>query len=151
MTTEQPAPLPCPFCGKALAWDEKWREWQHPGGNMTDVTLSTTPRPWNTNSPDETLILGPDRQVVATTSQDEEDYQRDYDPRAGDAELIVKAVNAHAPAFAALRDAYSMLAFAFRRLTPAAEAETSSFVDRSDWSAGKSRPCSRAPGRGSDD
>lgn len=85
-----------------------------------DVPLSTTPRPWNTNSPDETLILGPDRQVVATTFQDEEDYQRNYDPRAGDAELIVRAVNAHDAAFAALRDAYVALAFAFRRLDTSA-------------------------------
>lgn len=75
-----------------------------------------TPRPWNLNSPDETLILGPDRQVVATTLQDEDDYERNYNTRAGDAELIVKAVNSHAPAFAALRDAYVALAFAFRRL-----------------------------------
>ena len=85
-----------------------------------DVTLPTTPRPWSTNSPDETLILGPDRQVVATTFQDEADYQRDYDTRAGDAELIVKTVNAHDPAFAALREAYVALAFAFRRLDTSA-------------------------------
>jgi hypothetical protein len=81
-----------------------------------DVTLCTTPRPWNASSPDETLILGPDRQVVATTLQDEEDYQRNYDTRAGDAALIVRAVNSHDAAFAALRDAYTALAFAFRRL-----------------------------------
>lgn len=80
----------------------------------------TTPRPWNLNSPDETLILGPDRQVVATTLQDEEDYQQNYDARAGDAELIVHAVNAHDEAFAALRDAYVALAFAFNRLESSA-------------------------------
>jgi hypothetical protein len=82
--------------------------------------MSTTPRPWNLNSPDETLILGPERQVVATTLQNEEDYEANYDTRAGDAELIVKAVNAHDPAFAALREAYVALAFAFRRLDTSA-------------------------------
>jgi hypothetical protein len=50
-----------------------------------------TPGPWNTNSPDETLVLGPDRQVVATTLQDEEDYQQNYDRRAADAILISAA------------------------------------------------------------
>lgn len=79
---------------------------------MTD----TTPMPWTTNSPDETLILGTDRQIVATTLQDEEDYQANYDTRAGDADLIVKAVNTHQPALCALRDAYIALAFAFNRL-----------------------------------
>ncbi len=81
-----------------------------------DRAAQCTPRPWNLNSPDETLILGPDRQVVATTLQDEDDYERNYNTRAGDAELIVNAVNSHAPAFAALREAYVALAFAFRRL-----------------------------------
>ena len=81
-----------------------------------DRAPKCTPRPWNLNSPDETLILGPDRQVVATTLQDEDDYERNYNTRAGDAELIVNAVNSHAPAFAALREAYVALAFAFRRL-----------------------------------
>jgi len=80
----------------------------------------TTPRPWNQNSPDETLILGPDRQIVATTLQDEEDYQQNYNTRAGDADLIVKAVNAHEAAFAVLRDAYVALAFAFNRLESSA-------------------------------
>lgn len=79
-----------------------------------------TPTPWNLNSPDETLILGPDREVVATTLQDEEDYERNYDTRAGDAEMIVKAVNAHDAAFATLREAYTALAFAFRRLDTSA-------------------------------
>lgn len=78
--------------------------------------MITTPTPWNANSPDETMILGPDRQVVATTLQDEEDYQANYDTRASDAELIVKAVNTHQPAMSALRDAYTALAFAFNRL-----------------------------------
>lgn len=78
--------------------------------------MRSTPTPWNANSPDETLILGPDRQVVATTLQDEEDYQANYDTRSADAELIVKAVNAHQPAMSALREAYTMLAFAFNRL-----------------------------------
>lgn len=78
--------------------------------------MAHTPTPWNLNSPDETLILGPDRQVVATTLQDEEDYQANYDTRAADAELIVKAVNTHQPALAALREAYTGLAFAFNRL-----------------------------------
>lgn len=67
----------------------------------------TTPTPWNLNSPDETLILGPDRQVVATTF---------YDTRAGDAGLIVRAVNVHDEAMAVLREAYAALAFAFNRL-----------------------------------
>ena len=75
-----------------------------------------TPTPWNTNSPDETLILGPDRQIVATTLQDEEDYQANYDARSADAELIVKAVNAHDDALATLREAYTALAFAFNRI-----------------------------------
>jgi hypothetical protein len=57
--------------------------------------MTHTPTPWNTNSPDETLILGPDRQVVATTLQDEEDYQANHDTRYADAEFIVKCVNAH--------------------------------------------------------
>ncbi len=77
---------------------------------------TTTLRPWNLNSPDETLILGCDRQVVATTLQDEEDYQANYDARAGDAELIVKAVNCHDEAISVLREAYTALAFAFNRL-----------------------------------
>lgn len=81
---------------------------------------SSTPRPWNVNSPDETLILGPDRQVVATTLQDEEDYQANYDTRSEDAGLIVKAVNAHDEAFSTLRDAYTALAFAFRRIETSA-------------------------------
>lgn len=80
----------------------------------------TTPRPWNLSSPDETLILGPERQIVATTLQDEEDYQQNYDTRAGDAELIVMAVNVHDQAMAVLRDAYVALAFAFNRLEPSA-------------------------------
>lgn len=80
----------------------------------------TTPRPWNLNSPDETLILGPDRQVVATTLQDEEDYQENYDTRAGDAGMIVKAVNVHDQAMTVLQDAYVVLAFAFSRLEPSA-------------------------------
>ena len=80
----------------------------------------TTPRPWNLKSPDETLILGSDRQEVATTLQNEEDYQENYNTRAGDAELIVKAVNAHDSAFAVLRDAYVALAFAFNRLESSA-------------------------------
>lgn len=75
-----------------------------------------TPLPWNTNSPDETLILGPDRQVVATTLQDEDDYQANYNRRYADAELIVKSVNAHPAAMAALRESYVALAFAFNRL-----------------------------------
>ena len=62
-----------------------------------DRAPKCTPRPWNLNSPDETLILGPDRELVATTLQDENDYERNYDTRAGDAELIVNAVNSHAP------------------------------------------------------
>ncbi len=78
--------------------------------------METTPRPWSANGPDETLILGPDRQVVATTLQDEEDYQANYDTRAGDADLIIRSVNMRDPALAALRDAYTMLAFAFNRL-----------------------------------
>ena len=82
--------------------------------------MDTTPRPWNTNSPDETLVLGPNRQVVATTFQDEEDYQRNYDARAGDAALIVRSVNSHDVAFAVLRDAYTALAFAFRRIETSA-------------------------------
>lgn len=55
--------------------------------------MNATPTPWNLNSPDETLILGPDRQTVATTLQDEEDYQANYDRRAADAEYIVKWAN----------------------------------------------------------
>ncbi len=79
--------------------------------------MSHTPLPWNTNSPDETLILGPERQNVASTFQDEDDYQENYDTRAADADLIVKAViNTHDEALAVLRDAYVSLAFAFNRL-----------------------------------
>lgn len=75
-----------------------------------------TPLPWNTNSPDETLILGPDSQIVATTLQDEDDYQANYDRRSSDADLIVRCVNAHPAAMAALRESYTALAFAFNRL-----------------------------------
>jgi hypothetical protein len=57
--------------------------------------MSHTPTPWNTNSPDETLILGPDFQVVATTFQDEEDYQANHDNRYEDAQFIIKACNTH--------------------------------------------------------
>lgn len=88
---------------------------------MHDVT----PRPWGTSFPDETLILGPDRQVVATTFQGEKDYQRNYDTRAGDAALIVKVVNAHDAAFASLREAYVALAFAVRRLDTSARSRDS--------------------------
>lgn len=83
---------------------------------MLRTKPETTPTPWNLNSPDETLILGPDRQVVATTLQDEDDYQANYDTRAGDAGLIVRAVNVHDEAMAVLREAYAALAFAFNRL-----------------------------------
>lgn len=83
---------------------------------MTAPSPKTTNMPWNVSITDETLILGPDRQVVAITLQDEDDYHANYDTRAGDAVLIVKAVNNHEPAFAALRDAYVALAFAFNRL-----------------------------------
>lgn len=50
-----------------------------------------TPGPWRVSLPDETLILGPDRQIVATTLQDEEDYAANYDRRAADAVLIAAA------------------------------------------------------------
>lgn len=83
---------------------------------MTAPNPKTTNTPWNVSISDETLILGPDRRVVATTLQDEEDYRENYDTRYGDAILIVKAVNSHDAAFAALRESYSMLAFAFNRL-----------------------------------
>lgn len=78
--------------------------------------MTETPRPWNLKSPDETLIRGPEGQDVATTFQGEEDYEINYATRAGDAELIVIAVNAHSKAFKALRQAYTTLAFAFNRL-----------------------------------
>jgi len=96
---------------------------------------ATTPRPWNTNSPDETLILGPDRQVVCTTFQDEEDYQKNYDPRAGDADLIVRAVNMHDDAIYAMRQAYTVLAFAFNRLHGSARSRDGELCD----SIGKAR------------
>ena len=60
-----------------------------------DAMEGPTPLPWHANSPDETLVLGPDNQVVATTLQDEDDYERNYDRRAADADLIVHAVNHH--------------------------------------------------------
>lgn len=50
-----------------------------------------TPGPWHVSLPDETLILGPDRRLVATTLQDEEDYQEHFDRRAADAALIAAA------------------------------------------------------------
>ena len=86
-----------------------------------ESVTSATRRPWKNNSPDETLILGPENQLVATTLLDEEDYQANYDNREKDAALIVKAVNAHDPAFKALRDAYVVLAFAFNRLSSSAK------------------------------
>ncbi|MCH4542964.1 hypothetical protein [Ochrobactrum sp. A-1] len=85
-----------------------------------EAVTSATRRPWKNNSPDETLILGPENQLVATTLLDEEDYQANYDNREKDAALIVKAVNAHDPAFKALREAYTALAFAFNRLSSSA-------------------------------
>lgn len=97
--------------------------------------VMTTPRPWNRNSPDETLVLGPDHQVVATTFQDEDDYRENYDPRAGDADLIVRAVNTHAPALAALRSAYVALAFAYRRLEPSARSSDGELC----WTFGRVR------------
>ena len=75
-----------------------------------------TSGPWSVSLTDETLILGPDRQEVATTLQTEEDYQANYDRRAADAELIVRAINSHELSLAALRDAYVVLAFAFNRI-----------------------------------
>lgn len=80
------------------------------------VPQAATPRPWRTALPGDTLVLGPENQLVATTLLDEEDYQANYDNREKDAALIVKAVNAHEPAFKTLRDAYVVLAFAFSRL-----------------------------------
>ena len=77
-----------------------------------------TPTPWASNGPDETLILGANREIVATTLQDEDDYQLNYDRRSADAELIVQAVNSHAEALAALREAYTVLAFCFQRIEP---------------------------------
>lgn len=88
-----------------------------PRGSVGD---KATPRPWKVSLPDETLILGPNNQVVATTLQDEDDYQRNCDMRAGDAALIVRAVNAHDAAMAAMREAYVTLSFAYRRLEPSA-------------------------------
>lgn len=76
----------------------------------------STPLPWYISLPDETLILGPDRQIVATTLQDEDDYQANCDRRSADAELIVQCVNTHSAAMAALRESYIALAFAFNRL-----------------------------------
>lgn len=81
-----------------------------------EAVQAATPRPWRTALPDDTLVLGPGNQLVATTLLDEEDYQANYDNREKDAALIVKAVNAHEPAFKTLRDAYVVLAFAFSRL-----------------------------------
>lgn len=82
-----------------------------------EAVTSATRRPWKVALPDDTLVLGPENQLVATTLLDEEDYQANYDNREKDAALIVKAVNAHDPAFKALRDAYVVLAFAFNRLS----------------------------------
>lgn len=81
-----------------------------------EAVQAATSRPWRVSLPNDTLVLGPDNKIVATTLQDEEDYQANYDIREKDAALIVKAVNAHDPAFNILRDAYTALAFAFKRL-----------------------------------
>lgn len=81
-----------------------------------EATTGVTRRPWKVALPDDTLVLGPENQLVATTLQDEEDYQANYDNREKDAAFIVKAVNAHDPAFKALRDAYVVMAVAFSRL-----------------------------------
>lgn len=78
--------------------------------------MITTRTPWSVSLPDQTLIVGPERQLVATTMQDEDDYQSNCDTRAGDAELIVKAVNLHRQAISVLRESYVALAFAFNRL-----------------------------------
>lgn len=75
-----------------------------------------TPGPWHVSLPDETLILGPDRSVVATTLQDDEDYYANFDRRAADAKLIVSSVNSQDQMLYALRDAYTVLAFAFNRI-----------------------------------
>lgn len=76
----------------------------------------TTPTPWKVSLPDETLIVGPENETVATTFQGDGDYDEHYSMRAADAALIVQAVNTHEPAMTALRDAYQALAFAFNRL-----------------------------------
>lgn len=55
--------------------------------------MMNTPTPWKCNGPDETLILGEDNSIVATTLQGEEDYEHNYDRRAADAEFIVKWAN----------------------------------------------------------
>ena len=82
--------------------------------------MTATTRPWVVSSPDETLILSHKREYVASTFQDESDYHENYDMRADDAKLIVRAVNSHESAFSAMREAYYALAFAFRRLESSA-------------------------------
>lgn len=79
-------------------------------------TDAPTPRPWKTSLPDETLIIGPEGEAVATTFRSDGDYDDHCSTRAADAALIVQAVNTHEPAMTALRDAYQALAFAFNRL-----------------------------------
>ncbi|QNQ64324.1 hypothetical protein IB024_13650 [Brucella sp. 6810] len=44
-----------------------------------EAVTSATRRPRKNNSPDETLILDPENQLVATTLLDEEAYQANYD------------------------------------------------------------------------
>lgn len=63
----------------------------------------STPGPWSVSLPDETLILGPDKSVVATTLQDDEDYFANCARRAVDADLIVRAVNSHGALLAACK------------------------------------------------
>ena len=82
----------------------------------TDAPTPSTPTPWKVSLPDETLIVGPENEPVAATFRGDGDYDEYYSLRAADAALITRAVNAHEPAMKALREAYTVLAFAFNRL-----------------------------------
>ncbi|MDP2358687.1 MAG: hypothetical protein Q8M31_21890 [Beijerinckiaceae bacterium] len=70
------------------------------------TTDNSTPRPWKTSLPDETLIHAEDGSQVAITFQGDDDYEANYMRLSADAELIVRAVNAHGDMLAALKDMF---------------------------------------------
>ena len=88
-----------------------------------------TPTPWKVSPPDETLVVGPENEPVATTFQGDADYDDHCSIRAADAAFIARAANAHDPAMSALRSAYTALAFAFNRLHGSARSRDTELCD----------------------
>jgi hypothetical protein len=54
-----------------------------------------TPTPWRIALTDDTTIIGPNREIVGSTWQDDKDYREQCDLRTADAAFIVRAVNSY--------------------------------------------------------